>query len=167
MMRGQPKPATHFRRFPEGGGYPLGFPEWVFSRWECDPADVLHLCSGSVTTGTRVDIRPETKPDIVADCRDVPLPDQSFDWIMADPPYAETYAENLYGTGRHYPRPGSILTEAYRLLRPGGLVGILHFIVPQPIIKGKPKALKLQSVHGVTTGMNNAIRAWSEYRKIY
>ena len=50
-----------------------------------DPAKVLHLCSGSVVTGTRVDIRPKKNPDIVADCRNVPLPDESFDFVLAGP----------------------------------------------------------------------------------
>lgn len=123
-MFGHPKHAVHFGEFPDGGGYPLGFMEWALGEMgnvagiEPDPRDVLHLCSGSVKTGVRVDIRPEVKPDIVADCRHVPLPDESFDWIMADPPYSAEYAKNLYGTEDAYPKPGQILIEATRLLRP-------------------------------------------------
>lgn len=167
LMRGKPKPAAMFDPFPEGGGYPIGFPEWAMETLECDNPDaVLHLCSGSMQRGTTVDIRPEKNPTIVADCRNVPLADESFRWIMADPPYSETYAENLYRTGKDYPRPGTILKEAYRLLEMGGRVGILHFLVPQVIIKGTPKAMALRGVWGVCVGTNNNIRAWTVYEKV-
>jgi hypothetical protein len=124
-------PAVVYEDHPDGGGYPIGFLDRAYATLGCtDPTKVLHLCSGSVRIGTTVDIRPEMKPDIVADCRAVPLPDESFDWVMADPPYSEEYAENLYGTGTDYPRPGQIVKEATRLLRPGGRLGLLHFQVP-------------------------------------
>ena len=51
---------------------------------------------------------------VVADVRRLPFGDASFDWVMADPPYAESYAEQLYGTGAVYPRPAHILREAAR-----------------------------------------------------
>ena len=167
-MFGYPKGALHFDPFPEGGGYPNGFVEWAFDEMDSIagpnvliPENVLHLCSGSMRIGVTVDIRPEKEPSIVADCRNVPLPDESFDFIMADPPYSEDYATNLYGTGEHYPKPGQILKEACRLLRPGGLVGLLHFQVPM-----SRKPLKLVKVYGVTTGAGYAIRAWSLFRKV-
>jgi hypothetical protein len=160
-MYGKPKKVEHFTDFPDGGGYPHGFLEWAFGiMGVSNPASVLHLCSGSVVTGTRVDIRPEVTPDIVADCRSVPLPDGSFDFIMADPPYSPEYAENLYGTGASYPKPFEILTEAARLLRPRGLVGLLHFQVPY-----FRKPLHLVSVHGITQGIGYNIRAWTLLRK--
>lgn len=161
IMYGKPKPALHFQAFPEGGGYPKGFIEWAFGMMEVpDPSKVLHLCSGSVVTGIRVDIRPETHPDIVGDCRNTGLPDESFDFILADPPYSESYAENLYGTGKDYPKPGEILREACRLLKPGGKVGLLHFLVPMT-----RKPLRLLGVWGITTGAGYAIRAWSLFVK--
>ena len=167
VMYGYPKPATHFEPFGDGGGYPLRFVEWCYREMEevsgkaVDPSKVLHLCSGSMVTGVRVDIREERNPDIVADCRNVPLPDESFDWIMADPPYSEEYAKNLYGTEKDYPKPGQILKEASRLLKPGGLYGFLHFQVPMP-----RKPMKIVNVYGVTTGAGYAIRAWTLLRKL-
>jgi SAM-dependent methyltransferase len=127
---------------------------------EVNPDQVLHLCSGSVLTGIRVDIRPEKNPDIVADCRNVPLPDESFDWILSDPPYSEEYARNLYGTQDSYPKPGEIVKEAMRLLKPSGLLGLLHFQVP--MIR---KPAKIVNVYGVTTGSGYAIRAWTLIKK--
>src|SRR3990167_2119595 len=157
IMYGKPKKAIYFTPFPDGGGYPKGFLEWAFELMGVDdPEKVLHLCSGSVCSGTTVDIRKEMGAKIVADCRNTGLPDESFDFILADPPYAQDYAENLYGTGKDYPKPGEILKEASRLLKVGGKVGILHFLVPM-----FRKPLKLLGVWGITTGCGYSIRAWS------
>lgn len=163
-------PANDFElgAFPDGGGYPKGFLRWAYrtltrdAGHPVDPARVLHLCSGSVRVGVRVDIRPEMEPDIVADVRAVPLPDDSFDWIMADPPYTLEYAANLYGTAKDYPKPQQILREGARLLRPGGRIGVLHFQVPM-IPKGS--GLRIVQVYGITTGSGYAIRAWSVFEK--
>lgn len=160
-MFGKPRDALHWGDFPEGGGYPLGFVEWAFEVMDVkDPAKVLHLCSGSMRTGVRVDIRPEVRPTVVADCRRTPFRDESFDHIMADPPYSQEYAENLYGTGAQYPKPGQILAEASRLLRPGGLVGFLHHQVP---VFRRP--LRLVNVWGVQRGLGYNIVAFSLLRK--
>lgn len=161
IMYGKPKVAAHFDAFADGGGYPKGFVEWALQEMGCDDErTVLHLCSGSMVTGVRVDIRPEMNPDIVADCRNVPLPDESFDFILADPPYSEDYASNLYGTGKHYPKPGQIVKEAMRLLRPGGKFGLLHFQVPMT-----RRPMRLKGVYGITTGAGYAIRAWTLMEK--
>ena len=151
------RPAEDFGDMPDGGGYPLRFLNRAYELLGVeDPDQVLHLCSGSMRRGIRVDIRPEMKPDVVCDCRATPFADQSFRWIMADPPYSEEYAHNLYGTGDNYPKPGQILREAARLLQPGGRIGLLHFQVP---IFHEP--LKLVGVWGITTGCGYAIRAFS------
>lgn len=165
-MFGNPREALHFGDFPDGGGYPLGFLEWAFeelarvSGRAVDSDKVLHLCSGSVKTGIRVDIRAELCPDIVADCRSVPLPDGSVSFIMADPPYSKEYADSLYATGDVYPRPGQILSEAARLLRPGGLVGFMHHQVP---VFRRP--LRLEKVYAVHRGLGYNLVAWSLLRK--
>ena len=161
VMYGKPKIAKHFTEFPDGGGYPFGFVEWAYELMGVsDPSKVLHLCSGSVVTGIRVDVRHEMRPTICADVRHVPFANESFDFILSDPPYAESYAENLYGTGERYPQPGEILAEATRLLRPNGLFGFLHFLVPM-----NRKPMRLINVYGVTTGAGYAIRAWSLFQK--
>lgn len=161
-MYGKPQPVVWFDAFPDGGGYPKRFMEWAMAEMGCsDPDSVLHLCSGSVQVGVTVDIRPELDPTIIADARNVPLEDESFNFIMIDPPYSETYAENLYGTGKTYPKPGELLKEAARLCNVGGLIGLLHFIVP---VTRKP--LKIRKVYGITTGNGTAIRAWTLLEKV-
>lgn len=156
-------PAMVFDSHPEGGGYPIRFLERAYpTLGVTDPTKVLHLCSGSMRIGITVDIRPEMHPQIVADCRAVPLPDESIEWIMADPPYSEEYARNLYGTEDDYPKPGQILKEATRLLMPGGRVGILHFQVPMH----RPP-LRMVGVWGVSIGAGYAIRAWTVFEKAH
>jgi len=152
-----------YEPFPDGGGYPHGFLERAYmTLGVTDPTRVLHMCSGSVKVGITVDIRPELNPTIVADVRNVPLPDESVDWIMTDPPYNREYAENLYGTGAKYPAPGAILKEAARLLRPGGRVGMLHFLVPM-----FKSPLSLVGIWGVSTGLGYQIRAWTVFEKAH
>jgi len=155
------KPAEDFGPFPDGGWYPLRFLgrayEWL---GVTNPDLVLHLCAGSMQRGITVDIRPEMNPDVVCDARATPFDDESFDWIMIDPPYSEEYARNLYGTEKHYPKPGQLMREASRLLRPGGMVGLLHFQVPMV-----RKPLKIVEVRGITTGLGYAIRAFTICRK--
>jgi len=162
IMYGKPKEAIWFTDFPDGGGYPKGFLEWAFEiMGVTDPSLVLHLCSGSIISGITIDIRPEMNPTYVCDCRHTPFPDESFDFILADPPYAENYAQNLYNTKEVFPKPGEILKEASRLLKIGGQIGLLHFIVP---VTRRP--MKIKKVYGITTGNGNAIRAWTLLEKV-
>ena len=154
--------AEDFGVFPDGGGYPIRFLSLAYE-WlgVTDPDRVLHLCSGSMQRGVRVDIRPETNPDVVCDARHTPFEDESFDWIMCDPPYSAEYARNLYGTEKDYPKPGQLMKEASRLLRPGGRVGLLHFQVPMV-----RKPLRIIEVRGITTGLGYAIRAFTIMEKV-
>ena len=157
VMFGSPPPARHFDAFPDGGGYPKGFVEWALAEMGCpDASAVLHLCAGSMVTGVRLDCREAMRPTVMADCREAPFRAESFDWLLADPPYSEEWARNLYDTEARYPRPGQIVAEAARLLRPGGRLGLLHFMVPHAW-----QPMRLVRVHGVTTGSGYAIRAWS------
>jgi len=157
VMFGDPKPTVHFDPFPDGGGYPFRFLEWAFAMMGVDsPEDVLHVCSGSVRTGTTVDIRPSCRPKVVGDARALPFRDGSFRHVLADPPYTPEYAENLYGTRNVYPLPGQIVKEASRVLAPGGHLGLLHFQVPMI-----PGGMRLLGVWGITQGSGYRIRAWS------
>lgn len=153
--------AADYKTFPDGGGYPIGFLEKAYKTLGVTrPDEVLHLCSGSMRRGVRVDIRHTMSPTVVADVTALPFKSESFRWIMADPPYGETYAESLYGVGKHYPKPGRIVREALRVLKPGGRFGLLHFMVPMGV-----RPLELVGVWGITTGSGYAIRAWTVFEK--
>lgn len=62
---------------------------------------------------TTIDIDPKANPDIVADMMDIPLPDNSQDYIIAS--HCLEHIDNTIDT----------LKEWYRLLKVGGKVGIM------------------------------------------
>lgn len=149
-------PGEHF-----WGAYPRDFIRWACQVMRCDRQKVVHLCSGSLPKGEgalRVDIRPEVHPDIVADCRALPLADNSAAAVLLDPPYSVEYSQDLYQT--EYPRPSALLAEASRIAMPDAPIGFLHFLVPLP-----PAGARIESVYGVTTGPNYRIRAFTIFRK--
>lgn len=139
------------------GGYPEGF------YWRARallPGDhLIHLCSGKVGTDFTVDIDPETKPDLVADARSTGLESESFDAVMMDPPYSLEDAQNY--NHKEYPEPKELMREAYRLVRPGGRVGMLHYIVPRP----PAKDARLLAMIGVVVGFGNRIRIFTVFEK--
>lgn len=146
---------------PVWGAYPAGFLAWAVGQLRCRPAEVLHVCSGSLGSdipGVRVDLRPEALPTVVADGRALPFRTSAFGGVLLDPPYSVEYAEDLYGTD--YPRPSHLLAEASRVVRPGGLIGILHFLVP-----AVPPGCSFVAVRGMTTGLGYRIRAFTIYQK--
>lgn len=160
VMFGMPE-AEYFGDFPDGGGYPSRFLARAFDiLGVTDPHAVLHVCSGSMKIGVRVDIRPEMNPTVVADVRNLPFADDSFEWIMADPPYSREYAVNLYGTGDVYPDPHALVNECLRVLKPGGRLGFMHHIVPK-----FKKPGRLLKVYTITQGVGYNVRAWSVFTK--
>ena len=161
LMFGMPE-AEYFGDFPDGGGYPKGFLRRAFEVLEVtDPSKVLHVCSGSMTVGIRVDIRPGMNPSVVADGRSLPFADNTFQWVLADPPYSQEYAENLYGTGAVYPSPHVLVNECLRVLAPSGRLGFMHHIVPKFTRPGR-----LLKVYAITQGVGYNIRAWSVLTKM-
>jgi len=128
----------------------------------------LWLFSGSLKdrSGTTVDINPETKPDIVANCEQLPLDDESFDFVMLDPPYSELEARRLYDLD--YCNIPRVMNEAARVCEPGGLVALLHRLIPWqiPVENAHKKRLCPIAIVGVCTiGGYTNIRALSVWRK--
>lgn len=120
--------------------------------------DVLHMFSGSTGWGTTTDLRPETGADVVAPFDAIPLPDHSFGAVLADPPYADHYQNEWHGT---LPKPKSVLREAVRLVKPGGLVGILHIII---IPAYAEFGVRRMALHPVLAGPNNAVRVFNVFK---
>jgi hypothetical protein len=127
----------------------------------CARHEILHVCSGSLPPGegTRVDVRHEARPDILADGRALPL--RSGSWrggILVDPPYSAHYARELYGV--EYPRPSQLLREAARVIAPGGRIGLVHYITAKPV-----DGIRFVRAFGLSTGFDMPMRAVSIYER--
>ena len=149
---------------PVFGQYPKGLIEKLLPWLECDRRRILHLCSGSLKRGEgiRVDIRESQRPDVVADARCLPrdvFPDGSVDAVMIDPPYTDDYARDLYGLD-DAPKPAHLLSEAARVVRPGGIIAFVHYLVPMP-----PDGATFVKGWGLSTGFGFPIRAVTLWRR--
>lgn len=133
----------------------------LFSVWDGDDAELLELMldfyprerpekildatvnagrfwRGSSYPVTGLDIDPSFKPDVVADNREMPFDDESFDVVVYDPPHIpnqgkdrqkdfntrfglvlKSSKENGYNFSHLYP---PFAKEAYRVLRPEGIL---------------------------------------------
>lgn len=142
------------------GMFPVNFIAKILPWLKCARGEVLHVCSGGLPPGEgiRVDIRPEAKPDIVADGRDLPLPDNSQAAVLIDPPYTEHYARTLYGTD--YPRPAHLLREAARVVQHNGRIGFVHYIVPNP-----PDGCRFIRAFGLSMGFGYPMRALTLFER--
>lgn len=136
------------------GQYPRALIAKLLPWLRCGRHEILHVCSGALPPGEgiRVDIRPEAKPDILADGRALPLADGSQAAVLIDPPYTEHYAKHLYGVD--YPRPSHLLREAARVVRIGGRIGIVHYITPKPA-----PGTRFVKAFGLSCGFDMPIRA--------
>lgn len=120
--------------------------------------DTLHMFCGSCDFGISTDIRPETGAKIVAPYNAIPLPDASVSNVLADPPYADHWANQWHS---ELPKPKWILKEARRLVKPGGLIAILHIII---IPSYKVFGVTRLAIHPVFCGPNNAVRVLNIFR---
>lgn len=131
----RPKP-DHYK-----GGMPLFAEKWLLEL----ARDILHkpkpkilnLFCGMNTEGFRIDIKPEVQPDLICDVHELSkyLPEYWLNWpfdiILADPPYSDEEAKELYGSPKlNYKKWTS---EATPYLRPGGLFIVYHkYVMPNP-----------------------------------
>jgi SAM-dependent methyltransferase len=147
------------------GSFPRGFISRVRRKWWGQKR--LWLFSGSFKDdgGTTVDIKDELNPDVIANCEQLPFESDSFDFVLADPPYSKEESAELYGLP--YCNVVKVLEEMARVCKPGGHVLFFHRLVPSvhPSFH-EFKKLGLESVVGVFTigGMTN-IRALSVFKK--
>ena len=154
--------ATHYGPMEQNGGYPRGFLDWLYPRMGVEePDQVLHLCSGSIKRGARVDIRPEMDPTILADCRNTGIAASSVKWIVADPPPMPIYNELIYGIPSAFPKSEEILAEAYRILTVGGKLAILCFVKPEVLL-----GLTLKGTYAVMVSEPLVIRGLFLYEKV-
>lgn len=142
------------------GMFPQAFIGKVLPWLRAARAEVLHVCSGALPPGEgiRVDMRPDARPDILADGRSLPLADGSAAAVLIDPPYSEHYARELYGV--EYPLPSHLLREAARVVRHGGRIGFVHYLVPNP-----PPGCHHVKTFGLSMGFGYPMRAVTVYER--
>lgn len=70
-------------------GEKWSFPPQVarYLRELCAGRSTLHLFGGKADFGTRMDIDPITRPDVIGDAFVPPFKESSFDVVIVDPPY--------------------------------------------------------------------------------
>jgi len=113
--------------FPRGGVYPLHFEPKI--KKFVGTRNYLHVFGGASSTGLRVDLRPELKPDVVADAHYLPFRENCFDAVVLDPPYNDEFAKEMFGTPKLHEMKW--INEAIRVCKPGGKIGIYHSYVMQ------------------------------------
>src|SRR5690349_23611863 len=85
-----PRPASDYK-----GCYPLHFEKHLPRLLETNK--YVHFFGGKAETGYRIDIKPELNPHLVQDVQtELPFDDAIFEGGMADPPYNEQFAKDLY-----------------------------------------------------------------------
>jgi len=156
------------------GAYPNGFLERARALLGVSPFDtVLHVCGGKASdypakprgfgpNDLTLDLDPALAPDYLQAATD-PLPIFSGGWpaLLADPPYTEADAEH-YAPGRAvFPSANAILRNMLAVVRPGGRVGMLHYVLPQPPREG----VRFVACVGVIVGFNNRMRVFSVFER--
>ena len=121
------------------GGMPLYCEDWLLNLAEDilgRGSPILNVFCGMNRWGIRVDINQEVKPDILCDVHKLSEylnpGNIKFDIILADPPYSNKEAKELYNISikLNYKKWTS---ECDKFLRIGGLFIIYHkYIVPNP-----------------------------------
>jgi hypothetical protein len=119
------------------GGMPLHCESWLLGMardmLHNPMAEVLNLFCGMNQEGFRVDINPDVYPDLVCDAHELSkhIGDRKFDIILADPPFSDEEAEEIFGTPKLNYSKWTL--EATKVLNEGGLFIIYHkCLVPNP-----------------------------------
>lgn len=169
------------------GAYPNGFlhrARALLGVGSCDP--VLHVCGGKVREYPcrgfgRLDCTVDLDPDVDAgsghlwwDVRgELPTPsdfpdvagrvlgDKPWPAILADPPYTPQDAAKYQPGAETLPTANALLRRSLDAVRPGGHVGMLHYLLPQP---PKDRARFVACI-GVIVGYNNRMRCFSVFER--
>lgn len=177
-------------KVPYYGAYPNGFLERARALLGITPyQSLLHVCGGAAKlypakprgfgpADRTLDLDAKLSPDYVQSATD-PLPpyipfgglgEESWPAIIADPPYTLDDADH-YAPGRErFPSPNKIVRNMLDVVRPGGRVGMLHYVLPSPPspqAKFNPTTYRVRFVAciAVVVGYNNRIRTFSVFER--
>lgn len=135
---------------------------------------VLHVCSGRIKdypyrgvgpNDFTVDADPTLNPDFCRDIVKEPLPlneNGLWDAVLADPPY--TREDHLHYESSKFvelPQPNALLVKMLGVVKPGGKVGMLHYMIPRPPSKG----VRFIACIGVIVGFGNRGRFFTVFER--
>ena len=117
------------------GSFPLNFEKMLLDLLDLEPrsAKIIHVFGGKPEIGETVDINPENNPTHVGDAHDLHfLNDNSYDLVIADPPYSQKESEEIFGVERKLER-GKWIKEASRITKINGYLALYHrLLLPRP-----------------------------------
>lgn len=147
---------------PRRDGRRQGFPSrfWGYFKRDFAPNGErgLHLFGGSAPEWPRVDNDPAAGAEFTQDAFGPPAQPGAFDVVLADPPYTKKFSRDW---GMEQPSPKAILEAARLWTHPGGLIALLHILVP-----ARPKWAERKAIIGVLSGPHNVIRCLSVFKVI-
>ena len=122
------------------GGFPLHFEKKLLRLYD-NPKLILHPFGGHAEFGIRCDIRTSHElkdgrvipinPDVVCDAHNLPFSNNTFDFVIVDPPYSNEESAEMYKTGKLF--PSKYVVESVRVCKPGGYIALYHKVMlPRP-----------------------------------
>lgn len=156
------------------GAYPGGFLERARALLGVTMEDpVLHVCGGMARhypysrgfgpNDATADLDPATEPDWIIDVRNgLGVTKCGDDWsaCISDPPYTLGDAVNYVPGADKFPSPNHLVRDMIAVVRPGGRVGLLHYVWPRC-----PKNAVSVAAVGVLVGFGNRIRLFSVFER--
>lgn len=142
------------------GAYPPNYVKRVMALFP-DAERVLHLFAGSLPKGdyTRFDVQGDVDVRGDAHCLVQHFEPNSFDLILADPPYSSEDAD-------HYGSPmvnrNTVLKQCSIVLEPGGFVVWLDQVLPM----FRKSELHLCGLIGIVRSTNHRFRVASFFKKV-
>ena len=163
-------------KVPYYGAYPNGFLERARALLGVHRDEsVLHVCGGAAKryptwrryapNDRTLDLDPRLKPDYLQDARE-PLPPHGdvtrggWAGVLADPPYTPDDARHYRPSPTVMPTAGRCLRNGLAAVRPGGRVGVLHYLLPRP-----PKDARFIAAVAVIVGYDNRVRVFSVFER--
>jgi hypothetical protein len=144
------------------GGYPAGYLRRIRALFP-DKRRVLHLFSGKVDLaalpGDTVDINPKLKPTYLDDAqRLTQVPLQSYDLVLADPPYSVEDADRYRTT---MIKRNAVL-RALQRVAPGTHIVWLDQVLPMY----RKDAFLIEAVIGMVKSTNHRFRVITVFRRL-
>lgn len=140
------------------GGFPAHFEKKLFELYPSEK--ILQPFGGMAEYGVRVDIKPEVEPDYVGDAHNLEMfEDNTFDFVLCDPPYSTDLSGRLYSTGKISWK--DYTSEAVRVAKVGGYIGLYHWLM-----NPRPQGTKYDRIIVIITRIKHFARICCVFQKV-